>query len=188
MQLQSSLFSRGVLLGLYDFSIQSTVVFLLINFLTSYFCRGLRFFVCKFCRSFRFSPPRGRRSSSSHARKNLRRRMPKCSAEEQLFWQLFWPQSCARGGRQMRKKMRFLKGWRTAISFLCLSVWLVSIFCLRYRHKNKKMRRKIMFYPARIQKLQELLYCRPTRGESPWSALHNLTLMCIQCFSGKTVR
>ena len=39
MQLQSSLFSRGVLLGLHDFSIRSTVVFLIINFLTSYFAK-----------------------------------------------------------------------------------------------------------------------------------------------------
>ena len=39
MQLQSSLFSRGVLLSLHDFSIQSTVVFLIINFLTSYFAK-----------------------------------------------------------------------------------------------------------------------------------------------------
>ena len=119
MQLQSSLFSRGVLLGLHDFSIQSTVVFLIINFLTSYFCKRLSFFICKFCqqallvyprlfmRSFRFSPPRGRRSFSSHARKNLCRRLPKCSAEEQLFRQLFWPQPHARGGRQMRKKCGF---------------------------------------------------------------------------------
>ena len=38
MQLQSSLFS-----------IQSTVVFLIINFLTSYFCKRLSFFICKFC-------------------------------------------------------------------------------------------------------------------------------------------
>ena len=101
MQLQSSLFSRGVLLGLHDSSIQSTVVFLIINFLTSHFCKRLSFFMCKFCqqallvyprlfmRSFRFSPPRGRRSFSSHARKNLCRRLPKCSAEEQLFRQLF---------------------------------------------------------------------------------------------------
>ena len=49
MQLQSSLFSREVLLGLHDFSIQSTVVFLIINFLTSYFCKRLSFFICKFC-------------------------------------------------------------------------------------------------------------------------------------------
>ena len=101
MQLQSSLFSRGVLLGLHDSSMQSTVVFLIINFLTSHFCKRLSFFMCKFCqqallvyprlfmRSFRFSPPRGRRSFSSHARKNLCRRLPKCSAEEQLFRQLF---------------------------------------------------------------------------------------------------
>ena len=51
MQWQSSLFSRGVLLGLYDFSIQSTVVFLIINFLTSYFCKGLVFLCANFVNS-----------------------------------------------------------------------------------------------------------------------------------------
>ena len=58
MQLQSSLFSREVLLGLHDFSIQSTVVFLIINFLTSYFCKRLSFFICKFVNR-RFSYTRG---------------------------------------------------------------------------------------------------------------------------------
>lgn len=67
---------------------------------------------------------------------------------------------CARCGRQMRK----MRGRSSAICFSCLSVWLVYIFFLRYRHKNKKMTRNIMFYPVLIQKQQELLYCRPTRG------------------------
>ena len=140
MQLQSSLFSRGVLLGLHDFSIQSTVVFLIINFLTSYFCKRLSFFTCKFCqqallvyprlfmRSFRFSPPRGRRSSSSHARKNLCRRLPKCSAEEQLFRQLFWPQPHARGGRQMRKNA--VSQWLECCHLLLMSFRMVSAYFL----------------------------------------------------------
>lgn len=67
---------------------------------------------------------------------------------------------CARCGRQMRK----MRDRSSAICFSCLSVWLVYIFFLRYRHKNKKMTRNIMFYPVLIQKQQELLYCRPTRG------------------------
>lgn len=67
---------------------------------------------------------------------------------------------CARCGRQMRK----MRGRSSAICFSCLSVWLVYIFFLRYRHKNKKMTRNIMFYPVLIQKQQEFLYCRPTRG------------------------
>ena len=175
MQLQSSLFSRGVLLGLHDFSIQSTVVFLIINFLTSYFWKRLSFFICKFCqqallvfprlfmRSFRFSPPRGRRSSSSHARKNLCRRLPKFCRRAAVSTAVLTTTPCARWAPN-EKKMRFLRGWSAAICFSCLSAWLVPIFFLRYRHKNKKMTRKIMFYPVLIQKQRELVYCYQTRG------------------------
>ena len=175
MQLQSSLFSREVLLGLHDFSIQSTVVFLIINFLTSYFCKRLSFFICKFCqqallvyprlfmRSFRFSPPCGRRSSSSHARKNLCRRLPKFCRRAAVSTAVLTTTPCARWAPN-EKKMRFLRGWSAAICFSCLSAWLVPIFFLRYRHKNKKMTRKIMFYPVLIQKQRELVYCYQTRG------------------------
>ena len=113
-----------------------------------------------FMRSFRFSPPRGRRSKLLVARE--KKPLPK---DAEVFCRraavstaVLTTILCARWA----PNMRFLKGWRTAISFLCLSVWLVSIFCLRYRHKNKEMTRKIMFYPVRIQKQRELVYCRPT--------------------------
>lgn len=176
MQLQSSLFSRGVLLGLHDFSIQSTVVFLIINFLTSYFCKRLSFFICKFCqqallvfprlfmRSFRFSSPRGRRSFSSHARKKP---LPKVAEvfcrRAAVSTAVLTTTPCARWAPN-EKKMRFLRGWSAAICFSCLSAWLVPIFFLRYRHKNKKMTRKVMFYPVLIQKQRELVYCYQTRG------------------------
>ena len=78
---------------------------------------------------------------------------------------------CARWAPN-ENKMRFLRGWSAAIFFSCLSAWLVPIFFLRYRHKNKKMTRKIMFYPVLIQKQRELVYCYQTRGWVQKACLH----------------
>ena len=112
---------------------------------------------------FPVSLPRGRRSSSSHARKNLCRRLPKFCRRAAVSTAVLTTTPCARWAPN-EKKMRFLRGWSAAICFLCLSAWLVPIFFLRYRHKNKKMTRKIMFYPVLIQKQRELVYCYQTRG------------------------
>lgn len=172
MQLQSSLFSREVLLGLHDFSIQSTVVFLIINFLTSYFCKRLSFFICKFCqqallvyprlfmRSFRFSPPK---LLVAREKKPLPKVAEVFCRRAVVSTAVLTTTPCARWAPN-EKKMRFLRGWSAAICFSCLSAWWVPTFFLRHRHKNKKMTRKIMFYPVLIQKQRELVYCYQTRG------------------------
>lgn len=165
MQLQSSLFSREVLLGLHDFSIQSTVVFLIINFLTSYFCKRLSFFICKFCQQallIIFSFVRGFSCAVSGFRHPAADEASRYKREK----------TSAEGCRSVLPKSSCFDscfdhnpiGWSAAICFSCLSAWLVPIFFLRYRHKNKKMTRKIMFYPVLIQKQRELVYCYQTRG------------------------
>ena len=78
---------------------------------------------------------------------------------------------CARWAPN-EKKMRFLRGWSAAICFSCLSAWLVPLFFLRYRHKNKKMTRKIMFYPVLIQKQRDVLLPNARLGLESMSALH----------------
>ena len=167
MQLQSSLFSRGVLLGLHDFPIQSTVVFVIINFLTSYFCKRLSFFICKFCQQALhaqfpvFATPRPTKLLVAREKKPLPKVAEVFCRRAAVSTAVLTTTPCARWGPN-EKKMRFL--WSATICFSCLSAWLVPIFFLRYRHKNKKMTRKIMFYPVLIQKQRELVYCYQTRG------------------------
>ena len=167
MQLQSSLFSRGVLLGLHDFSIQSTVVlflqkieFLYMQILLTGASRIPEAFHAQFPV---FATPRPTKLLVAREKKPLPKVAEVFCRRAAVSTAVLTTTPCARWAPN-EKKMRFLRGWSAAIFFSCLSAWLVPIFFLRYRHKNKKMTRKVMFYPVLIQKQRELVYCYQTRG------------------------